>query len=110
MSKYTRDLHQVPDSHRSTSGIIRGASDFTSTARKISPLDGTHWKHERNGSADGSTGSSRTSQLLASSYNGHGKLLYGDKPPSPGAFLTTPVWLDSGEAVGNSFQLTLFNS
>lgn len=108
MSKSIRDLHQVPDTYRSNSGVFCDASGFASSARKISSLDGSRWKHERNGPADGSIGSSRTSQLLASSYNGYGKLLYGDKSPSPGASRTTPVWLETGETVGNTFQLYFF--
>ena len=110
LSKYTRDPHQVPDTKRSISSVFRGSTDFASVARKISALGSSHWKHERNGSADGSIGSSRSSQLLPSAYNGHGKLLYGDKSPSLGASRGAPLWLEAGEAVGNTFQLYLFNS
>lgn len=99
--KYTRDHHQVPNVYRSPSGVFRGSADFGSTARKISLLDGIHWKPERNGSADGSIGSSRNPQFLASLHNGHGKLLYGDKSPKLGTSRAAPLWLESGEAVAN---------
>lgn len=95
--KYTKDLHQLPDTYRSSSSVFRGTTDFASAARKYLTLDSSHWKHERNGSADGSVGSSRSPQFLA----GHGKLLYADKSPSLVTSRATSLLLETGEAVAN---------
>ena len=89
---------------KSSSSIpSRGAIDFASAVRKMSSKDSNTWKYERNGSADASVGSSRSAHVLASSYNGgQGRGIYGDKLQSRSSSRAAPVWLETGEAVGNN--------
>lgn len=86
----------------------RGATDFASAVRKMAPQpqESSMWKYERNGSSDASIGSSRSSQVLASSYNnGQGRGIYGgDRLQSRGSTRAAPHWLETGEAVGNNFR------
>ncbi|KAG1366374.1 polyadenylate-binding protein-interacting protein 7 [Cocos nucifera] len=92
--KYTgEDKQQTPNTYRSASSIFRGDRDFASTVRKIATQSNGHCGYERNGSAEGVLCSTRSSQLLVSSY-GHGKMAYGDKLQSSGATQATPVWLE----------------
>ncbi|KAK6129526.1 hypothetical protein DH2020_036759 [Rehmannia glutinosa] len=82
-----------------------GATDFASAVRKMPPQDSSMWKYERNGSSDASIGSSRSSQILASSYNGgQSRGIYGDRLQSRGSAHASPIWLETGEAVGNNFR------
>ncbi|XP_020256938.1 polyadenylate-binding protein-interacting protein 7-like isoform X1 [Asparagus officinalis] len=105
LSNYTGDFHQVPEPYRSTSSVFRGSTDYVSTARKNSSLDSSNWKPGRNGNPDGIISSSRSAQLIANpSYNGHGKLLYGNKSPSLDASWTAPICLETGEAVANMYS------
>nr|AIZ68160.1 polyadenylate-binding protein-interacting protein 7-like protein [Albuca bracteata] len=97
------DLHQVSNIYRSPSSISRGSVDFASTVRKLASQDSTHRKYERSSSADGIIGSSRSSQLLNSAYNGNGKLAYGDKVRSS-ASRAVPLWLETGDAVANMYS------
>lgn len=94
--------------YRSNSFIpSRGATDFASAVRKMAPQpqESSMWKYERNGSSDASIGSSRSSQVLASSYNsGQGRGIYGDRLQSRGSTRAAPLWLETGEAVGNYFR------
>lgn len=55
-------------------------------------------------SSNTSAGSSKSSQLLASSFNGRGKLLYGDKARSFGPARTVPFWPETDKAVGDIFS------
>ncbi|GFZ08701.1 hypothetical protein Acr_20g0005090 [Actinidia rufa] len=92
---------------KSSSSIpSRGAIDFASAVRKMSSKDSNTWKYERNGSADASVGSSRSAQVLASSYNGggQGRGIYGDKLQSRSSSRAAPVWLETGEAVANMYS------
>ncbi|KAM7507407.1 hypothetical protein LguiA_017860 [Lonicera macranthoides] len=84
----------------------RGSIDFASAVRKLASQDYGMWKYDRNGSsADASVGSSRSSHVLASSYNGgQGRGVYGnDRLQSRGSSRTAPVWLETGEAVANMY-------
>ncbi|XP_077236383.1 polyadenylate-binding protein-interacting protein 7-like [Tasmannia lanceolata] len=110
------DLQQTANPYRSvdkdsfllfksnSSGTSRVATDFASAIRKIASQDSNQWKYERNGPEDVHVGASRSSQLLSSSYNGHGKSVYGDRLQSYGAPLAAPVWLDTGESVANMYS------
>ncbi|KAG6417068.1 hypothetical protein SASPL_119218 [Salvia splendens] len=83
----------------------RGATDFASAVRKMVPQDSSMWKYEKNGSSDASIGQSRNSQVLASSYNsGQGRGIYGDRFQSRGSARSSPVWLETGDAVGNDHR------
>uniref|UniRef100_A0A5B6ZHM5 Polyadenylate-binding protein-interacting protein 7 n=1 Tax=Davidia involucrata TaxID=16924 RepID=A0A5B6ZHM5_DAVIN len=93
---------------KSSSSIpSRGAIDFASAVRKMTSQDSGMWKYDRNGSADASIGSSRSSHVLASSYSGgQGRGIYGDRLQNRGSARAAPVWLETGEAVGNIPKLT----
>lgn len=89
----------------------RGAADFASAVRKMAPQDSAIWKYDRNGSADANVGSSRSSHVLASSYNsGQVRGIYGDILQSRGSARGAPVWLETGEAVGNILKATHLTS
>ena len=80
----------------------RGATDFASAVRKLATQDSGIWKFDRNGTADVNVGSSRSSHVLASSYNsGHGRGTYGDRLQNRGSARVAPAWVETGEAVGN---------
>ncbi|GKG31494.1 hypothetical protein Tco_0426444, partial [Tanacetum coccineum] len=51
----------------------------------------------------------RSSHVLASAYNcGHGRLKnYGDKLANRSSGRSAPVWLETGDAVGNVFLIKL---
>ncbi|KAL1557272.1 polyadenylate-binding protein-interacting protein 7-like [Salvia divinorum] len=83
----------------------RGATNFASAVRKMVPQDSSMWKYEKNGSSDASIGSSRSSHVLASSYNGgQGRGIYGDRFQSRGSSRSSPVWLETGDAVANMYS------
>ncbi|KAK4422177.1 Polyadenylate-binding protein-interacting protein 7 [Sesamum alatum] len=83
----------------------RGATDFASAVRKMASQDSSMWKYERNGSSDASIGSSRTSQVLASSYSsGQGRGIYADKLQSRVSTHASPIWLETGESVANMYS------
>ncbi|CAL9776950.1 unnamed protein product [Musa acuminata subsp. burmannicoides] len=84
-------------------GILRGDIDFAPTVRKLALQDPGHWKYDGNGTFDGSTGSSRSSRLSGSSYNGSGRVRYGDKWSGSSAARASPVWLETGEAMANIY-------
>lgn len=89
----------------SSSFPSRGAIDFASAVRKMPPQDSGMWKYERSNSADVNAGSSRSSQILASSYSsGQVRGIYNDRLQSRGSARAVPAWLETGEAVGNIFQ------
>lgn len=80
----------------------RGAIDFASAVRKLASQDSGIWKYDRNGSADATIGSSRSSNVLASAYSsGHGRGIYGDRLQTRVSARAAPVWLETGDAVGN---------
>ncbi|KAJ6330405.1 hypothetical protein OIU76_009083 [Salix suchowensis] len=82
----------------------RGAVDFASAVRKLASQDSSMWKHVRNGSADSTVGSSRSSHVLPSAYGGgHGRSIYADRQ-SRGSGRQAPVWLETGEAVANMYS------
>lgn len=99
--KYIRELHQVPHTYKSASSVFRDFTEFA-PARKFSILDSILLKQETNGSVDGSIGSSRSAQFLASMYNGHGRYLQTDKSSCPVTSRATPLWPEAGEAVANT--------
>ncbi|KAG6517160.1 polyadenylate-binding protein-interacting protein 7-like [Zingiber officinale] len=103
LSKYG-DNQYVSDSYRSPV-ISKGQIDFATTVRKLAARDSGHWKFEINGS-DGNAGSSRSSQVLGSAYNGSTKIAYGDRWNSSGAVPSSPVWLETGDAVANIYSET----
>ncbi|KAK1313315.1 hypothetical protein QJS10_CPA06g02512 [Acorus calamus] len=85
------------------SGMLRNPPDFASAVRKIASQD-PHWKYERNGSTDGNIGSSRSQQLLASSYGAQGRSFHGDKSQSYNSTRAAPIWLDTGDSVANLYS------
>lgn len=79
-----------------------GATDFASAVRKLASQDSSIWKYNRNPSQDTTIGSSRSSHVLASAYNGgHGRMSYGDRLANRNSSRSAPVWLETGDAVGN---------
>ncbi|CAL9138825.1 unnamed protein product [Musa acuminata var. zebrina] len=105
LSKYTgEDVQHGFNMHKSSSGTSRGDIDFASTVRKLALQDSGHWKYDRKGSADTGVGSSSNSQQLATSYNGLSKMVYGDKWHGSGPARSSPVWLETGEAVANIYS------
>lgn len=82
----------------------RGATNFASAVKKMPPQDSGQ-KYERFGSANASIGSSRSSQILASSYGGgQGRSGYVDRSHNYGSARGAPVWLETGEAVANMYS------
>ncbi|KAG2666845.1 hypothetical protein I3760_15G084600 [Carya illinoinensis] len=83
----------------------QGAIDFASAVRKLASQDSGIWKYDRNGSADDSIGSSRSSHVLNSAYNsGNGRSMYGGKLQNRGSTQMAPVWLETGDAVANMYS------
>ncbi|KAL2525678.1 CTC-interacting domain 7 [Abeliophyllum distichum] len=82
----------------------RGAIDFAPAVKKMAIQDPNIWKYDRNGSSDTSIGSSRSSQVLASSYTSGQGRGYGDRVQSRGSARAAPVWLETGEAVANMYS------
>ncbi|KAF9615039.1 hypothetical protein IFM89_021610 [Coptis chinensis] len=83
----------------------RGAANFASAVKKFTPQDSGQSKFERYGSANASVGSSRSSQILASSYGGgQGRSTYGDRSQNYGSPRGAPVWVETGEAVANMYS------
>lgn len=85
----------------------RGPIDFVSAVRKMASQDTGMWKYDRNGSADVSIGSSRSSHVLASAYNGsQGRAIHGDRLQGRSLARAAPVWLETGDTVGNILDVT----
>ncbi|XP_023536132.1 pentatricopeptide repeat-containing protein At4g33170 [Cucurbita pepo subsp. pepo] len=84
----------------------RGAIDFASTVRKLASQDSGMWKYNGHGSADDSIGSSRSSHILGGKYStgGHGKDTYSERLLHRGSARAAPVWLETGESVGNMYS------
>lgn len=91
---------------RSSSSLsAKGATDFASAVRKLSSQDSGFWKYDRSGSADVSVGSSRSSHALSGSYHsGAGRSAYSDRMQGRSAARAAPVWLETGDAVGNLYS------
>lgn len=96
------DIGRTPRPYTS-SNVFGGATDYASTVRKLPSQESGPWKYGRNVFADVRIGSSRMPQLIANSQTGHEKKVYGDKVHSAHAAQVAPVWLETGEAVGNAF-------
>ncbi|PWA54144.1 CTC-interacting domain 7 [Artemisia annua] len=89
----------------STMAPSGGATDFASAVRKLASQDSSIWKYNRNASQETTIGSSRSSHVLASAYNGgHGRLNYGDKLANRSSGRSAPVWLETGDAVANMYS------
>ncbi|KAL2346620.1 hypothetical protein Fmac_000620 [Flemingia macrophylla] len=84
----------------------RDAADFASAVRKLASQDsGGIWKYDKNGSGDAAIGSSRSSNVLASGYNGgQGRAHFGDRLQNRGSARAAPVWLETGDAVANMYS------
>lgn len=88
----------------STTAPSGGATDFASAVRKMASQDSGAWKYNQNAYPDTTIGSSRSSHVLASSYSdGHGRMNYGDRLANRNSSRSAPVWLETGDAVGNVF-------
>ncbi|XP_011081584.1 polyadenylate-binding protein-interacting protein 7 isoform X2 [Sesamum indicum] len=111
------DLHQNVGAYRSSgkestllfrsssSFPSRGATDFASAVKKLASQDSSIWKFDRNGSSDTSIGSSRNSQVLGSLYNNsQARGIYGDRLQNRGSAHSSPVWLETGEAIANMYS------
>ncbi|KAK9076873.1 hypothetical protein SSX86_005207 [Deinandra increscens subsp. villosa] len=82
-----------------------GAADFASAVRKTAPLDSSIWKYDKNHSPNSSIGSSRSSHNVAGGYgSGHGRSIFGDRLANRSSTRSAPVWLETGEAVGNMYS------
>ena len=87
----------------------RGAIDFASAVRKMSSQDSGMWKYDRNGSADSTVGSSRSSHGSANTYSAAtGRGVYANRVQTRGSARSAPVWLETGDAVGNILHLIKF--
>ncbi|KHF97375.1 NEDD4-binding protein 2 [Gossypium arboreum] len=83
----------------------RGAIDFASAVRKMASQDSGMWKYDRNGSADSTVGSSRSSNGSANSYSAApGRGVYANRLQTRGSARSAPVWLETGDAVGNLYS------
>ncbi|MBA0753286.1 hypothetical protein Gogos_021583 [Gossypium gossypioides] len=83
----------------------RGATDFASAVRKMASQDSGMWKYDRNGSADSTVGSSRSSNGSANSYSAApGRGVYANRLQTRGSARSAPVWLETGDAVGNLYS------
>ncbi|XWS72363.1 hypothetical protein CRYUN_Cryun02cG0033800 [Craigia yunnanensis] len=80
----------------------RGAIDFASAVRKMASQDSGIWKYDRNGSADSTVGSSRSSHGLANTYSSApGRGVFANRLQIRGS---APVWLETGDAVANLYS------
>lgn len=76
-----------------------GATDFAAAVRKTAPLESSIWKFDKSHSSS-TIGSSRSSHSLA---GGYGRSSFGDRLANRGSSRAAPVWLETGDAVGNVF-------
>ncbi|URD91213.1 smr domain containing protein [Musa troglodytarum] len=94
--KYLSSCFPGCDAQRLANVYYENGCDLNSTIELISHyMDFHRWRSDRNGCGDGHVGSSRTIQLLASSLNGHGKVLYKNKS----AANSSSGWLETEDAV-----------
>ncbi|CAH2060846.1 unnamed protein product [Thlaspi arvense] len=77
-----------------------GSIDYVSAVRKLASQDSGIWKYERNDSADSSIGSSRNSGAYKS---GRARNIYSDKLQYGAPNRPAPVWVETGDAVGNMY-------
>ncbi|KAK1369369.1 Polyadenylate-binding protein-interacting protein 7 [Heracleum sosnowskyi] len=93
---------------KSSSSIpSRGPTDFASAVRKMASQDTGMWKYDRSAAADVSIGSSRSSNVLASAYNGaQGRAIHGDRLQGRSLARAAPVWLETGDTVANMYSET----
>ncbi|RDX66889.1 Polyadenylate-binding protein-interacting protein 7, partial [Mucuna pruriens] len=98
--------HDVLFYKSSSSVPSRGGIDFASAVRKLASQDsGGIWKYDKNGSGDAAISSSRSSNVLASGYNGgQGRAHFGDRLQNRGSARAAPVWLETGDAVANMYS------
>ncbi|KAL4332645.1 hypothetical protein GQ457_07G039260 [Hibiscus cannabinus] len=82
----------------------RDAIDFASAVRKMASQDSGMWKYDRNGSPDSTVGSSRSSSGSTNSYSASGRGMYANRLQSRGSARSAPVWLETGNAVGNLYS------
>ncbi|XP_021275619.1 polyadenylate-binding protein-interacting protein 7 isoform X2 [Herrania umbratica] len=83
----------------------RGAIDFASAVRKMASQDSGIWKYDRNGSADSTVGSSRSSHGSANTYSAAtGRGVYANRLQTRGSARSAPVWLETGDAVANLYS------
>ncbi|XWS70164.1 hypothetical protein CRYUN_Cryun03dG0025500 [Craigia yunnanensis] len=88
----------------------RGAIDFASAVKKMASQDSGVWKYDKNDSADSTVGSSRTSHGSANTYSAApGRGVYANnRLQIRGSARSAPVWLETGDAVGNILHLLKF--
>lgn len=79
-------------------------SDYVSAVKKLASPDSGMWKYQPNDSADSSAiGSSRNSLPLAGTAYKSGSM-YSDKLHNRAPTRPAPVWLETGDAVGNMYS------
>ncbi|XP_031499052.1 polyadenylate-binding protein-interacting protein 7-like isoform X1 [Nymphaea colorata] len=84
-------------------GTSKSATNFASAVRKVSPSESGNLKYVKNGSTDVSIGTSRGSQLRATSCAGS-QYQNGDRLLNCGTTRGAPVWLETGDAVANMYS------
>lgn len=79
-------------------------SNFASAVRKVNPPEPRHGRLENKNATEYGTsvGFSQISQISPRQYNSSIKSALGNKLPGGGPAHAAPVWLETGEAVGNS--------
>ncbi|MBA0728553.1 hypothetical protein Golax_001443 [Gossypium laxum] len=80
----------------------RGAIDFVPGIRKMASQDSGVWKYDRNGSANSTVGSSRSSHGLANTFSlAPGRGVYVNRLQT--RVHSDPAWLETGDAVANLY-------
>ncbi|KAK8262027.1 hypothetical protein V6Z12_D13G228200 [Gossypium hirsutum] len=80
----------------------RGAIDFVPGIRKMVCQDSGVWKYDRNGSANSTVGSSRSSHGLANTFSlAPGRGVYANRLQT--RVHSDPAWLETGDAVANLY-------
>lgn len=94
-------------SFKPTSSLLsRGDVNFASKVRKLASQDSGVWKYDGNVLANKSSGSSRTPQILTRSNSiGPVQGVHGNKLQIRGSSRALPVWLETGDVVGNAFGI-----
>lgn len=92
----------------SFSGTSRNATNFASAVQKLASPESGHWKYEGNGSSEVSIGTSRTSQHLSNSITGNSRSLNGGRLQNYGMGHRAPIWLDTGDVMGNDCVASFF--
>ncbi|KAB5514068.1 hypothetical protein DKX38_027974 [Salix brachista] len=82
-----------------------GSVDFASAVRKLASQDSSMWNNDRNGSADSTVGSSRSSHVFASAYSGgHGRGIYADRLQSRGNAFPVYISFNIVEMAANMYS------